>query len=159
MPHIKDKEWKVVRDDATVTSEDVYYHKFPVHIDHCLCLPVISTYICEMPIAPHLLTLGVHNLGRLQIINIQMPVKQNDPASSNASETLQAQCLNSSGGEGIHYSQEIASERRIARPHRKLMGKNQMQEFWRRSLWAQGLKAAVYKVWIVLTLYKGAWLY
>lgn len=153
MPHIKDKEWKVVRDDATVTSEDVYYHKFPVHIDHCLCLSVISTYICEMPIAPHLLTLGVHNLGRLQIINIQMPVKQN------ASETLKAQCLNSSGGEGIHYSQEIASERRIARSHIKLMGKNQMQEFWRRSLWAQGLKAAVDKVWIVLTLYKGAWLY
>lgn len=91
MPHIKEEEWKVVRDDATVTSEDVYYHKFPVRIDHCLCLHVISTYTCEMPIAWHLLTLRVHIPGRLQIINIQMPVKQNDPASSNASETLKAQ--------------------------------------------------------------------
>lgn len=91
MPHIKEEEWKVLRDDATVTSEDVYYHKSPVHIDHCLCLSVISMYICEMPIASHLLTLGVHNPGRLQIINIQMPVKQNDPASSSASETLKAQ--------------------------------------------------------------------
>lgn len=44
-----------------------------------------------MPIASHLLALGVCNLGRLQIINIQMPVKQNDPASSNASETLKSQ--------------------------------------------------------------------
>lgn len=94
-----------------------------------------------MPIASHLLALGVCNLGRLQIINIQMPVKQNDPASSNASETLKAQlCLNSSGGEGIHYSQKIASEGSRVRPDIKLMRKNQMQEFWRRSLWAQGLK-------------------
>lgn len=81
----------MARDDATVTPEDVYYHKIPDHNDHCLCLPVISTYVYKMPISPHLLALGVHKLGRLQIIDIQMPVKQNDPASSNASETLKAQ--------------------------------------------------------------------
>lgn len=38
MPHIKEEEWKMLRDDATVTSEDVYYHKFPTHIDHCVYL-------------------------------------------------------------------------------------------------------------------------